>query len=177
MFIYPRRRDLKGAVAPDIFVAFGAGDYARNSYKLFEGEPVPAFVMEVLSGTTADKDLGPKRDIYAEIGIDEYWMFDPFGDDIPGHIVGFRLIGGLYEPIPPLPDRHAYRSDVLGLELRAEGGNLRVYDPVDGRDLQHYAEEKAEREAETRARQRAEARARAAEAEVARLQRLLGDRP
>lgn len=184
MFIYPRRGSLEHSVAPDIFVAFGAGDHPRNSYKLFEGEPVPAFVMEVLSGTTADKDLGRKRLAYAEMGIDEYWMFDPspFGDDIPGHVEGLRLDAGVYVPIAPLPGGRVYRSEVLGLEFREEGGNLRVRDPVTGRDLRHYREEKAEREAEARARQAAEARAdaaearaRAADAEVARLRRLQND--
>ena len=171
MFVYPRRGSLEHSVAPDIFVAFGAGDHPRNSYKLFEGEPVPAFVMEVLSGTTSDKDLGRKRIAYAEMGIDEYWMFDPFGDDIAGHVEGLRLDAGVYVPIPPLPGGRVYRSEVLGPEFREEGGNLRVRDPVTDRDLRHYREEKAEREA-------AEARAEAAEAEIERLRRLLqNDQP
>ena len=91
MLVYPQKGDLAASVAPDVFVAFGAGDHARNSYKLWEGEPVPAFVLEVLSGTTSDNDLGPKRDAYARMGVRELWLFDPFAKRIAGHIAGFRL--------------------------------------------------------------------------------------
>ena len=100
MLVYPRKGDLSAAVAPDVFVAFGAGDHARNSYKLWEGEPVPAFVLEVLSGTTSDNDLGPKRDAYARTGVQdvqELCLFDPFEKRIAEHIAGYRLVAGEYE--------------------------------------------------------------------------------
>ena len=120
LLIYPRPHDLKASVAPDVFVAFGAGDKARLSYKLWEGEPVPAFVLEVLSGTTEDKDLGEKRGKYAAMGVGEYWVFDPFGRRIRARIAGYRLRGRRYRPIPPLPGTRVVPSDVLGLEFRAE---------------------------------------------------------
>ena len=94
LLIYPRRHDLRASVAPDVFVAFGAGDRARLSYKLWEGEPVPTFVLEVLSGTTADKDLGEKRDKYAAMGVREFWVFDPFGRRIRNRVAGYRLRAG-----------------------------------------------------------------------------------
>ena len=150
MFIYPTRGS--SGRAPDIFVAFGAGDrdargMKRNSYKLFEGEPVPSFVLEVLSGSTSDDDLGPKRTAYAEWGIEEYWMFDPFGKDIPRFISAERLECRKYLPIDPLPGTAVYRSEVLGLELRAEGDMLRIRDPKTGEDLHGLDEELAAREA------------------------------
>ena len=158
MFIYPRPRSR--GIAPDIFIAFGAGDRRRNSYKLFEGEPVPSFVMEVLSGTTADKDLGPKRDAYVEWGVAEYWMFDPFGKRIPGCISAERLKeAGDYEPIKPLPGTLIYPSAVLGVEMRAEDGSLRIHDPETGEDLLGLAEEvDARKAAEDRTREEASAR-------------------
>ena len=187
MLVYPQKGDLSASVAPDVFVAFGAGDHARNSYKLWEGEPVPAFVLEVLSGTTSDNDLGPKPDAYARMGVRELWLFDPFEKRIAGHIAGFRLVDGEYEPIERLPDKDAYPSDVLGLELRAEGDDLRIHDPLAGGDLLSYEEEQAGRLAE-RQRRLDERRGRlderrgrlderrgrlAAEAEIARLRAML----
>ena len=169
MFVYPRRRE--PGLAPDIFVAFGAGDVdrrgrPRNSYKLFEGEPVPSFVMEVLSGTTADKDLGAKRDAYAEWGVAEYWMFDPFGKRIPGGISAERLNdAGVYEPIEPLPCTSVYPSAVLGVEMRTDDGNLRIRDPEKGEDLRGLREEIEVRKAETKAR-KAESKSRKAETEA-----------
>ena len=133
------------------------------------GEPVPAFVLEVLSGTTSDNDLGPKRDAYARMGVQELCLFDPFEKRIAAHVAGFRLVAGEYEPIGRLPDKDAYPSDVLGLELRAEGDDLRIHDPLAGEDLLSYEEEQAGRLA-------AEDRATAAEAELARLAGLLRQR-
>ena len=194
MFVYPRRRGR--GIAPDIFIAFGAGELdrrgrRRNSYKLFEGEPVPSFVMEVLSGTTADKDLGPKRDAYAEWGVAEYWMFDPFDKHIPGCISAEQLVAGAFEPIAPLPGTSVYRSAVLGVEMRAEDCDLRIYDPETGEDLRSLSEEYEARrivqdraeaaeqraaDAERRAAEEAAAR-KALEAELAELRRTRRNAP
>ena len=178
MFVYPAPRS--GGRAPDIFVAFGAGGLdpkgqRRNSYKLFEGEPVPSFVLEVLSGTTADDDLGVKRDAYARWGVREYWMFDPLGEKIPRFISAERLERRKYVRIDPLPGTGVYRSDVLGLEFRAEDGRLRMYDPEKGEDLRGLDEAEERAEAEAAARLEAERRVAAVEAELRHLRR--GDRP
>lgn len=37
----------------------------------------PAFVTEVLSPWTADRDTGPKFAAYEEHGVQEYWILDP----------------------------------------------------------------------------------------------------
>ena len=128
------------------------------------------------------------------MGVRELWLFDPFEKRIAGHVAGFRLVAGAWEPIRRLPDKDAYPSDVLGLELRAEGNDLRIHDPLAGEDLLSYEEEQAGRlaerqhriderhgrlderrgrlAAERRAEEEAAAR-RAAEAEVARLRAAL----
>ncbi len=152
MFMYPQRGSTK-SVAPDVFVAFGAGDHPRLSYKLFEGEPVPSFVLEVLSGGTADKDLGAKRDAYAAMGVEEYFMFDPFGLRIARGIKAERLCKDEYKAMCPVADG-VYRSDRLELEFRVEDGRLRMRDPATGDDLRDLDQE-------TEARLAAEGRARA----------------
>ena len=165
LLIYPRPRDLGASMAPDVFVAFGAGDEPRLSYRLWEGEPVPAFVLEVLSDSTADRDLGAKRDRYAEMGVREFWVFDPFAKRIPGRVAGHRLRDGRYRPIAPLPGTGTHPSAVLGLEFRAEGGDLRIRDPAAGEDLQGHGELRADKLA---AQRRADAEARRADAEAKR---------
>lgn len=172
LLIYPTPRDLKASVAPDVFVAFGAGDHARLSYKLWEGEPVPAFVLEVLSGTTADKDLGEKRDKYAAMGVREFWVFDPFGRRIRERVAGYRLHRRRYRPIPPLTGTRVYRSDVLGLEFRAEDDSLRMHDPVNGEDLQSHREGQIDKRA---AQRRADAEAERADAEAERANALAAE--
>lgn len=37
----------------------------------------PAFVLEALSPTSANRDLGPKFAAYEENGVQEYWVLDP----------------------------------------------------------------------------------------------------
>ena len=156
MFVYPLRGST--GIAPDIFIAFGAGardrqGRRRNSYKLFEGEPVPSFVMELLSGTSADEELVSKRIAYAAWGVAEYWMFDPFRKTVPGGISAERLEDGVFRPIAPLPGTRIYPSAVLGVEMRVvqgrrvvrgrrvgEGDNLRIHDPQAGKDLLGYEE-------------------------------------
>ena len=177
MFVYHKRG--REGRAPDIFVAFDVEDVPnRLSYKVFEGNPVPSFVLEVLSHKTAEEDLGPKREDYAAWGVAEYWIFDPYERHVAGHIRGERLGGDGYEPIAPRPGTAIFASEVLRVELRAEGGRLRIHDPESGEDLRHYGEEFDAREAaeeraaaEAAARKKAEERVKALEAELAELRR------
>ena len=42
----------------------------------------PDLVVEVLSPSTADQDLGPKRGLYQRHGVQEYWLVDPDANTI-----------------------------------------------------------------------------------------------
>ena len=54
--------------------------------------------MEVASPSTAANDLGWKRELYQQLGIQEYWRFDPTGGELYGKpINGERLVAGNYE--------------------------------------------------------------------------------
>ena len=68
------------SVAPDVFVVLGAANRPRHSYQLWKEPKGPDFVLEVTSASTQDKDQGPKRETYRELGVREYWQFDPTGD-------------------------------------------------------------------------------------------------
>jgi Uma2 family endonuclease len=37
---------------------------------------IPNLVVEIISPTTASRDLKEKKDLYAQCGIEEYWIFD-----------------------------------------------------------------------------------------------------
>ena len=65
-------------MAPDLLVAFDAGDRKRPSYKLWQ-EPVPDLVLELLSPTTWRRDVETKPGLYEELGVREFWLFDPIG--------------------------------------------------------------------------------------------------
>ncbi|MDZ7289497.1 MAG: Uma2 family endonuclease [candidate division KSB1 bacterium] len=167
------------SVSPDIFVVFGVEKKDRRIYKLEEEGRAPQVVIELTSSSTKVEDLVLKHYIYANLGVREYFLFDPYGETIRPALRGFRLEAGEYVPLTGMP----LRSEVLDLELRMEEGQLRLYDPKTGERLRTPEEAEAERRAaekkvamELKARQAAEAKAAqelaarlAAEAELARL--------
>ena len=120
-------------VAPDAYVAFGASRERLNADESYfvdrMGKP-PVFVLEIASPSTVEQDVNDKRRIYAQIGICEYWMFDPKGGDLYGFpLMGLRLVNGEYAPIGliELADgRVIGRSEALGLTLFYEDGELHV---------------------------------------------------
>ena len=86
---------------------------------------------------------------------------------------GYRLIDGGYEPLVAVEsiDRTlTLTSEVLGLELRAKGEEMRFHDPATGETLLSYGEEHAARREEAAARRKEVAARRAAEARVAELE-------
>ena len=192
ILVYPEQGNPRNRIAPDVLVAFGLGTHNRSTYLVWkEGKP-PDWVLEVASPSTVGRDLDAKRRIYAEMGVPEYWQFDPQGGLFPlgaPRLQGLALVDGEYEPLPVRLERgeRTIRSPMLGLDLRAEGGLIRFRDPVTGKDIRHYdeAEAAAEREAagrrreaagrrrEAAGRRREAARRKKAEARVAELEAAL----
>lgn len=95
--------NMNNRVEPDLLVAFGveaASILPRNGYIIWEVGKPPDFVMEVASETTHRRDTGFKRDLYARLGIAEYWRVDPTGGDFYGYaLAGDRLVGDAYQAI------------------------------------------------------------------------------
>ena len=52
----------------------------------------PDLVVEVLSKSTMDNDLGPKKAAYEEYGVKEYWIIDPWSK----RIEVFHLVDGKF---------------------------------------------------------------------------------
>ena len=93
--------------------------------------------------------------------MQEYWLFDPTGDYLDPPLEGLRLAADRYVRLPSRtsPDGSlSGRSEVLGLDLQAAGGRLRLHDPATGQDLPSSEDLEEQLERETRERQAAEAR-------------------
>ena len=142
MAVYYRQGDPAAVVVPDVFVVLGAAHkQARKSYLLWEeGGVAPSFVVEVASPSTSRRDATSKRATYEQMGVHEYWRFDPLGELIAGRLEGWRLAGGRYERVRAVRAGGWHRSEALGLELRAERWLLRFHDPRLGRDMLTHAE-------------------------------------
>ena len=170
LLIYYEEGNPRVSVAPDVFVVFGVEDRKRMSYKIWEEGKGPDFVLEVASPSTWEEDVERKPDIYAGLGVREYFLFDPM--DTP-RLRGYRLVGGGYERLSVVEsiDRTlTLTSEVLGLELRTKGEEMRFHDPATGETLLSYGEEHAARREEAAARRKEAAARRAAEARVAELE-------
>ena len=162
LLIYYEEGNPRVSIAPDVFVVFGVEKRRRLNYKLWEEGRAPAFVLEVASPSTWREDIGPKRSVYARLGVREYWQYDPAGEHLPARLQGERLTrsGYVRQLAATAPDGTlTLRSETLGLELRAAPGReMRFRDPATGWDLRSYDEEAEGRVAEAAARVAAEAR-------------------
>ena len=158
MFIYYEEGNPKAVVAPDVFVVIGAPNRDRYSYKLWQEPKGPDFVLEITSKSTRSEDRGPKRGIYALLGVSEYWQYDPTGDYLQPPLQAFRLVDENYWPMPAetLPDGgRVMHSAVLGLDVRLENGILRFYDPLTGQKLLSHEEAEQSRQQAEQSRQQA----------------------
>jgi len=121
---YPRLR-----CAPDVMVIFGVEPGSRDNYKIWEEGEIPRVVFEMTSEGTREKDNVIKLELYSQIGVEEYWQFDPKGEWIPEQLRGFRLVGDDYVPIV---------TDVslaLGLRLEVAGALISFYRLDNGEKL------------------------------------------
>ena len=182
----PRR-----VVAPDVLVTFGIPRGPRRTYKVWEEGKTPDFVMEFSSESTYENDLSGKRELYAELDIQDYFLYDAEGLYLPSPLIGFQLVDGVYVDVP-IGVNGRLRSPVLGLEFHVGDEGLGIYNPLTREWLQTPAAsatvraetaetraETAEMRAETAemraeqeaiARQRAEAEAAELREQIARLQ-------
>ena len=174
ILIYYVEGDPRKSVSPDVLVAFGLGKKNRGNYLVWVEGKVPDFAMEFSSKNTYQNDLGRKMELYAALGIQDYFLCDIEGLYLPSPLMGFTLVDGLYVPIAADADGGLH-SPALNLDFHIEDlpadlytsalnagfpadvAGLGIYDPVGEVWLQTPAE-------------LALARAENAEAEVARLQ-------
>ena len=181
-FIYYVEGNPRRFVSPDCYVVFGLTDAAleslalegNNTYLLWEVGKPPDFILEIGSRSTAGDDLGDKRDLYAELGVGEYWRYDGTGGDFYGEpLVGERLVNGEYRRLEMRSEsggRVWGHSEALNLDLWWVGGELRFWDPVAERWLLSHEEEHDRAEEERASRMAAESRAETAESRVAELE-------
>lgn len=144
------RDDFPRCPYPDVMVAFGIDkeltDIA-NGYVIDEVGKPPDLVMEIASHRTGRRDYIDKREIYANLGVPEYWRFDHTGGDYhDAPLAGDLLVDGRYQPIQMTtePDGVVWGySEALGLSLCWVEGRLRYWDREQGGYLLDHLEERA----------------------------------
>lgn len=142
---FPRMR-----VAPDVMIIFGVEPGGRDNYKIWEEGEVPSVVFEMTSQGTRSKDEVFKKTLYAQLGVQEYWLFDPKSEWLEPALQGYRLRGEDYEPISD------GTSEPLQLRLVHEGQLISFYRQDNGERLLIPSELAVALKQEALARQQAE---------------------
>ncbi len=150
ILMYYVEGDPRKSISPDVLVAFGLGKKDRQTYLVWVEGKSPDFAMEFSSKTTYDKDLTDKMELYALLGIQDYFLYDAEGLYLPSPLMGFTLVDAVYVPLSDDRDGGLH-STVLGLDFHVGEVGLGLYDPAAGAWLQTPAESasaRAEQEAE-----------------------------
>lgn len=166
-FLYYAQGFPKLRVAPDVMVIFDVAPGGRDNYKTWEEGQVPSVIFEMTSAGTRNQDETFKKTLYAQLEVQEYWLFDPKGEWISEQLQGYRLRGETYEPITD------GRSVPLQLRLAVDGALIAFYREDTGEKLLIPSELAQKLREETLARQQAEARAEQAEAQIQQLKERL----
>ena len=128
-FLYYAQGFPKLRVAPDVMVIFNVAPGGRDNYKVWEEGQVPVVIFEMTSEGTKNQDTGFKKTLYEQLGVLEYWLFDPKGEWIKEQLQGYRLQGEVYEPITDS------RCEPLQLRLQIEGQLIGFYREDTGEKL------------------------------------------
>ncbi|MCG8349335.1 MAG: Uma2 family endonuclease [Chloroflexales bacterium] len=181
MFIYyslqqARNRDYKG---PDFFVVKEIdGAHDRRKWVVWEENGrYPDVIVELLSPSTAQADLGSKKRIYERtFHTPDYFCYDPDRDQLQG----WRLKDTRYESLRPdehgrlwSTELHAWIGTWEGVYLKQQAVWLRLFDTnghlIPTESEAEYQRAEAEAAARTKAETRAEAERQRAEDLAARL--------
>jgi len=168
MPIYYARGEPKRHVSPDVFLLRGVPmDERRRSYCLWKTGVVPQVVFEIVSRRHEHKDEVRNRALYQELGVPEYFWFDPDRR----LLTALRLDDetGRYAPVELGPSGRVL-SPGLGLEVGVRGDRLALFEA--GRYVEPVPDLAERLEARVAAQ---EAELAAQEAELAALRRKLAD--
>ena len=120
-FLYYSQGFPKLRVAPDVMVISNVEPGGRDNYKIWEEGQVPSVIFEMTSPGTRSQDESFKMTLYEQLGVEEYWQFDPRGEWITEKLRGYRLHNETYEPITD------GQSQPLKLRLAVEGNLISFY--------------------------------------------------
>lgn len=135
IFLYYKEGDVKARKSPDLMAVKGVDVVAkRRSFKTWVEKAVPCFVLELTSKKTAKEDRVEKKILYRQLGVREYFLFDPLDEYLPEQLMGFRVVGGDYRPLQPNADG-GITSRELGLRFVPDGNDLLVFDAKTGEHL------------------------------------------
>ena len=134
-------------IAPDIAIIKGIQQRPARSWRIGKSGPAPQVAFEIASEETWRKDLTEKPGKYAEIGVQEYYAYDPLEPPLPRsgnrRLFGWQLNQQTMQAMTP-DEKGALWSPYLDSWLVPDGAMLRLYDRAGQLRLTH-AEDEARR--------------------------------
>ncbi|MCS6958421.1 MAG: Uma2 family endonuclease, partial [Pseudanabaenaceae cyanobacterium SKYGB_i_bin29] len=110
-------------IAPDVMVVFGRPKGDRGSYKQWEEDNIaPQVVFEVLSPGNTIREMNRKLFFYNHYGVEEYYIYDPDGNDL----AGLQRQGG---ELRDIEEMNGWVSPRLGIRFELTAETLNLYDP------------------------------------------------
>lgn len=148
LLIYYERGQPKRFVVPDNFVVLDCEPGPRRTFKTWEEQRSPDVVFEVTSRSTKREDMVVKPRTYEQLGVSEYFLYDPLDEYLRPALQGFRLERGALVPMESATGE--LDCETLGIRLRLSGKSLEMVDVYSGELLLTEAEDNARRAAEFR---------------------------
>jgi len=152
-------------LGPDILVLFDVPHWRRQTtFHLAEDGGRPVLVLEIVSPSTRDNDLGAKIALYDKVGVQKYVIVDrgPEGQD-PARLIGYERTPQGWQPITADAQGRLSLAPVPLLLGTDEANNAWLYDAVTGERLRDHTEAETKAREEEKARKKAEAKAKRAE--------------
>ncbi|MBD1876363.1 Uma2 family endonuclease [Nodosilinea sp. FACHB-131] len=151
-FLYYAQGYPKLRVAPDVMVIFEIEPGGRDNYKIWEEGQAPAVIFEMTSKGTQEQDQSFKKTLYAQLEVQEYWLFDPKGEWIVEKLRGYHLQGEDYIPLTDsishqLNPRLVVEGNLIGFYRLDTGEKLLIPDEL-AQALQQEQQRVAELEAQ-----------------------------
>ncbi|MCY7346033.1 MAG: Uma2 family endonuclease [Pyrinomonadaceae bacterium] len=113
--------------APDILIAFGAGNHERGVYKLWQEKVFPQVIFEIASDRTWKNDVADKLKLYEELGAEEYYILDSEFKYLPAPLMAFRREDEKLLPLTITDDR--IFSPRLNLEIVQTDDAFKLFNP------------------------------------------------
>ena len=150
-------------VVPDVFVVLDCDPSFRRVYKTWEEPKPPQVVFEITSASTRRDDEVRKPEKYENIGVLEYFLYDPTSEYLSPALRGFRRGPQGFQPIE-MDSSARLSSEILGVTLELDGGELVLRDSENESVLLTH-EELAEQQARNAERKAHDAERKAHDAE------------